>query len=105
MGKPSKRWRALEPFQIPGEEPGRFRGETADLEIAVAIGERWGFGNLIQRLEQAWAEKDAEFRTANGFPPCPEFVLHHRIAAGEVAARMLADRQRRQRASRRGTST
>lgn len=102
MGRTRRSAAAPAAFQIPGEEPGRFRGETADLGVAVAIGERWGYGNVIQRLEKAWAESDEEFRRRNGLPPNPEFVLHHRIAVGEVAARTLAARQRRR---KRNTTT
>lgn len=35
----------------------RFEGEIEDLETARAIGDRWGYGNVIQYLQQAWDKK------------------------------------------------
>lgn len=36
---------------------GRFAGEQDDLDKAIAIGERWGFGNVIDVLKTAWSER------------------------------------------------
>ena len=35
----------------------RFDGEIADLDKAVAIADRWGYGNLIAYLREKWADK------------------------------------------------
>jgi len=35
----------------------RFAGEEEDLSRAVEIAERWGYGNLIDKLQTAWSKK------------------------------------------------
>ncbi len=42
----------------------RFHGEIDDLEVARAIGKRWGFGNVVQYLEQARAKAEQAYALA-----------------------------------------
>lgn len=60
----------------------RFPGEAEDLAIVRAIGERWGYGNCVEELLTAWHETQKERD--------PFFILHHKIAMGEVAQQQLA---------------
>lgn len=35
----------------------RFDGETEDLEAAAQIGKKWGYGNVIHWLKDAWSQE------------------------------------------------
>ncbi len=49
----------------------RFHGEIDDLEVARAIGKRWGYGNVIQYLQHAW-NKDLQKYSLDFAPKIPK---------------------------------
>ena len=34
-----------------------FKGEKEDIDVAIEIAEKWGYGNVIHTLQNAWADQ------------------------------------------------
>ena len=68
----------------------RFPGEQAAIDQLVAIGAAWGYGNCITALEDTWAAAEVPEQAKYGITLDPaQWVLEHRIIAGDVARGQL----------------